>query len=42
VITGDGVITGDMVANAQSAMKNGDSGSTMAASSDDGTDFVDY
>jgi predicted RecA/RadA family phage recombinase len=42
VITGDGVITGDMVASAQSAMKNGDNGSKMAASSDDGSDFVDY
>lgn len=42
VVTGDGVITGDLVPSAQSAMLKGDNGSKMAASSDDGSDFVDY
>jgi len=42
VITGDGVITGDLFVAAQSATLNGDDTSLMNAEVDDGTDFVDY
>jgi len=42
VITGDGVITGDLVTSAQSAMMNGDKSSMMTAAADDGSDCLDY
>jgi hypothetical protein len=42
VITGDGVITGDLVVNAQSAMLGGDFSSVFVIALDDGTDNLDY
>jgi hypothetical protein len=41
VITGDGVITGDMVATAQAAMVGGDACSA-SITPDDGTDCLSY
>jgi hypothetical protein len=42
VITGDGVITGDLILQAQSATLNGDETASMPAELDDGTDYLDY
>jgi hypothetical protein len=42
VITGDGVITGDLTLQAQSATVNGDETSSMPAEADDGIDYLDY
>jgi hypothetical protein len=36
------VITGDLVASAQSAMLNGDDSSAMVAAADDGDDCLSY
>jgi hypothetical protein len=41
-VTGDGVVTGDLIINAQSAMIIGDMSLSMEAVVDDGIDFLDY
>ena len=42
MITGDGVITGDLFLQAQSASLAGDETEAMAATVDDGADCLDY
>jgi hypothetical protein len=42
VITGDGVITGDLTLQAQSATLGGDETTSMPLTIDDGVDFLDY
>jgi hypothetical protein len=42
VITGDGVITGDLFLQAQSAALEGDATEAMDAAVDDGVDCLDY
>jgi hypothetical protein len=42
VITGDGVITGDLYLQAQSATVSGDQTSAMTVVGDDGIDCLEY